>query len=261
MGHIRLGDLPRTHKWDQVVAFIEGGADATQLAQATIDATEMGLVTAGKDPGVIEAFWLLTNLPIAAKCEDFADGLRHYGLRVGDAPGLMEIVGAVTDALDAKRPNNQGRTDLGEMAQMAAAEALTRVVGDQTSSLYGSNAEDVQRAFKKLGTVRQFSRFGRAFFVRFTYKCLDYFLSRTWSQHVGLGRRFTTLAQFATFTEALETHCHEAARIVEDYSGEWFAKTNWDQGGIPRSSAAKFTAHAMEKLTDELKRGAPANVP
>ena len=40
MGHIRLGDLPRTRKWQQVVALLEVGAGAAQLANATISAAE-----------------------------------------------------------------------------------------------------------------------------------------------------------------------------------------------------------------------------
>jgi hypothetical protein len=260
VGHIRLGELPRTRKWQHVIALIECGAGAIQLAQATLAAAEEGLRQAGTDPGVVETFWLLTRLPLAAQSADFAGGLRHCGLNVADAPGLMEIVGALTDALDATMPNNKGRSDLGEMAQAAAAEALTRVVGTKTKSLYGSSPEEVRKAFGDLATVRNFSVFGRAFFARFTYKCIDYFLSRAWAQHVGEGRRFPTLARVAHFSEALEIHCHEAARIVEDYAGEWFSKTNWEQGGIPRSRTVRFTAHAMRKLIDELKRGAQSHV-
>jgi alkaline phosphatase len=40
MGHIRLGDLPRTRKWQEVVAFIEGGAGTAQVANARIFAAE-----------------------------------------------------------------------------------------------------------------------------------------------------------------------------------------------------------------------------
>ena len=38
MGHIRLGNLPRTRKWQEVVGLIEGGAGTAQIANATITA-------------------------------------------------------------------------------------------------------------------------------------------------------------------------------------------------------------------------------
>lgn len=257
MGHIRLGELPRTRKWTQVVGLIGGGAGTAQVANATIQAADSGLALAAKDKGVIETLWLLTQLPVAARSDNFAEALRACGLSVSDSPGLMEIVGALTDAIDAKMPNCRGRTDLGEMAQMAAAETLTEVIGGRTNGLFGTTPDDVQQAFSKLATNKQFSIFAKDFFARFTNKCMSYFLSRALSQQLGEGQRFTTLSQQAEFTAAIETHCREAARIVEEFSGGWFSSKNWEtKGQISREDIAAFTGYAMKKLTDELKRGA-----
>jgi hypothetical protein len=212
---------------------------------------------AAKDDGAVETIWLLTKLPLAARSKDFAQALRDCGLSVSDSPGLMEIVGAVADAIDAKMPNCKGRTDLGEMAQMAAAETLTEVVGQRTKTLFGTTPDDVQQAFSKLATSMQFSIFAKDFFARFTNKCMNYFLSRALAHNIGEGQRFTTLSQQAEFTKALETHCREAARIVEEFSGDWFSKKNWEtRGGITREDTAAFAGYAMKKLVDELKQGA-----
>jgi len=43
MGHTRLGDLPRTRKWQEVVALVAGGAGVCQVANAVIQAAERGL--------------------------------------------------------------------------------------------------------------------------------------------------------------------------------------------------------------------------
>jgi hypothetical protein len=260
MGHIRLGYLPKTRKWKEVVALIEGGAGTAQLATATINAAEGALNFAVKDHGVVETIWLLTQLPLAARSDDFATALRDRGLPVSDSPGLMEVVGAVSDAVDARLSNCRGRTDLGEMAQMAANETIADVIGGKTNGLFGTTSADVRNAFASLGTVKKFSEFARQFFARFTNKCLDFFLSRTLAHHVGDGRRFTTLAQKADFTKALTTHCQEAAVIVERFSGEWFAKTKWEQGEISREKTAGFVSHAMTKLVSELKLGARPDV-
>jgi hypothetical protein len=115
----------------------------------------------------------------------------------------------------------------------------------------------VRQAFSKLATNKQFSTFAKDFFARFTNKCMNYFLSRALSHHVGEGQRFTTLSEQAEFTKALEIHCKEAARIVEEFSGGWFSKKSWDTGGdISRQDIAAFAGYAMTKLTAELKQGA-----
>jgi hypothetical protein len=142
---------------------------------------------------------------------------------------------------------------------MAAAETLVEVIGAKTNGLFGTTPSDVQKAFASLATVKQFGTFTKGFFARFTNKCLGYFLSRTLSDHVGEGRRFRTLTQQGEFSKALDTHCKEAARIVEAYAGEWFSKTNWEKGGISRAEATKFVGYAMTKAVAELKQGARAD--
>lgn len=139
---------------------------------------------------------------------------------------------------------------------MAASETISKIIGSRTQSLFGTTSEDVKLEFSKLATNRQFSIFAREFFSRLTYKCLDYFLSRAYSYHIGGNRRFTTLAQQAELEKALELHCQQASLIVEEFSGGWFSKTNWEKGGISRNDAAGYAHIAMRKLVSELKEGA-----
>ena len=260
MGHIRLGSLPRTRRWQEVVALIAGGAQAAQIANATIRAAERILSTAFHDVGLRDSLWLFLQLPLAARADDFRQSLDHLGLSVSHATGLMDILGAFADAIDERLANNCGRTDLGEMAQMAAVETFAEVISPQTQGLFGSTWENVQQAFARLATPGQVSHLGRRFFARLIYKFLDFYLSRALTDHVGQGRRFATLKQVADFSHALETHCGEAARIVEIFSGEWFAKHHWEtRGDISRELVAKFAHGAMRKLIDELKEGASAN--
>ncbi len=47
MGHIRLGTLPRTQKWNQVVSLIAGGADVGRIA-AAIKSGELRAVKRGR---------------------------------------------------------------------------------------------------------------------------------------------------------------------------------------------------------------------
>jgi hypothetical protein len=255
MGHTRLGDIPRTRAWRDVVALIAGGAGASQIANATISAAERGLNLASNDKALVETVFLLSQLPLAARTSDFAGALRQAGLNVPDTPGLMDVVGAFSEAIDAKLKNGS-RSDLGEMAQMAAAETITRFIGEKTHSLFGVTGADVQGALSQMATNVQFSHFARTFFSQLTTRCMDYFLSRAFSYHIGEGKRFATLAQQARFNEALNLHCREASKIVEQFSGGWFSKTNWEMGGISRREAAGFAHVAMQKVVSELKAGA-----
>ena len=62
MGHIRLGVLPKSRKWKQVVGLIAGGADVEHIAAASADAAENGLDRASR-------FSIVNGLSFRAVCE------------------------------------------------------------------------------------------------------------------------------------------------------------------------------------------------
>ncbi|MCL6507170.1 MAG: hypothetical protein K6T59_09105 [Bryobacteraceae bacterium] len=76
MGHIRLGTLPRTRKWIQVLDLIGGGAGTPEVAAATMEASQGGLAKAAKDPGLIHTVWLLTQVPPASRASTRAAAAR-----------------------------------------------------------------------------------------------------------------------------------------------------------------------------------------
>ena len=50
MGHVRLGSLPKTRKWQQVTDLLGGDADIGEIAAASSDAAENSLGRAANDP-------------------------------------------------------------------------------------------------------------------------------------------------------------------------------------------------------------------
>ena len=252
MGHQRLGTLPKTRKWDRVVDLVGGGADVGDVATAVAIAAEKSIHGAADDPAVKAAFFLLTQIPLAARKADFVPELRMLGLKVSDRPSLVEIVAAMADAVDRQVRAVGGRTDLGEMAQMAATESLNAVAGRELPGLFGATPDDVKGALSGLATVKQFSVLAQDFFARLTRRHLDYYLSRELPKHVGVSARFQTIREHRSFEDALDLHCRETARIVKEFSGEWFSKTNYE-GGIDQRKAGNFVHVAFDKVRRELR--------
>jgi hypothetical protein len=254
VGHIRLGELPRTRKWNQVVELIQHEGGAAEIASATLDAAESGFKQAASDEGVGRVTWLLTQLPLAARDPDFVGRLAALGLPVSGEPNLAELVGAFSDAVDHHMRRSGGRTDLGEMAQMAASEALTSLLGARSQNLFGTTPADIKGELGAMATTKQFGTFAREFFARLTRRYLTFFLSRELSNHVGGNRRFANSSEHSEFNRALDLHCRQASRIVEEFAGGWFSKTNWEQG-ITTDNARNFAWVALKKLRSELRRG------
>lgn len=259
MGHVRLRRLPATRKWEQVVALLAEGAAVEEIAAASADAADGALQHARADGTLANAFWLLTQLPLAARAPDFPEAARRIGVEISDRPTLMEVVAAFSDAVDRASLGQPGRTDLGAMAQGIAAESLATFAGADLPGLFMPDAEDVRRGLGKLAAPDRFARMARDFFARLTHKHLDYYLSRTIADHVGPGERLPTVADHGAFDAALALHCGEASRIVEDFAGGWFSKTNY-QGGITPEKARGFVFVALGKMAAELKKRDRARV-
>jgi hypothetical protein len=207
---------------------------------------------------VRHAFWLLTQIPLAAREKHFAPALRRLGVEIGDHPTLLEVTTALMDAVDHGVAQSKRRSDFGEMAQLCAVESLTAVAGRELPDLFGTN-ERVQRILGGLATPKQFAVLARDFFARLARLHLNYFLSRTLSGHVGASRRFSSVREHRAFEEALDVHCRETSRIVREFSAEWFSK-HVHEGGIDQGKAGRFVHAAFQKVREELRRRRGADV-
>ena len=262
MGHIRLGQLPRTRKWRDVVELIAAGADVPQVANATIKAADAAFSFVNGDCGYNQAVWLMTQLGLAAGQEKPLEYLRSQGVDIPANTSLPGIVVALTEALDNYSAAQGGHSDLGELAQRALVDAVIQRLEPQLrqQSLFNTPAAEAQRALSEFRKPNEFGQLCRGFYSRLTNECMGYFLTRTLATNLGDGQRFPTMNQMAQFEEALSTHCREASAIVEQFSGEWFSKHRYEeQGNISRDSVRGFASWALKKMKDELKAGAKAD--
>ena len=227
MGHIRLGRLPKSRRWEQVVGLLRVGAGIGELAAAIADAAEGELQSAKGDPALAYAVWLLTQLPLAARSPHFAARLGELGFDKGAEQSVLTLIAGFSKAVDRNVAGLANRTDLGELTRQAAAESISSIVGTGTPSLFGSSAEDLQRRLGHLATRDRFAGLARDFFARLTHKTLEYYVSRELPNHVGPGTPVPSIDRQIEFRAALEHHCREAALIVEQFAGGWYSKSNF----------------------------------
>lgn len=253
MGHNRLGTLPDTAPWRRVVGAIADGDSAAGVAAVTTDAATAGLDKAKADPGLARAVFLLARTALAAREDDFPAALAAAGVFVPPDPGLFDLTAAVLTAThDWYAATRTRRTDLGEMAALAATEALARCAGDRAGEMFPDGGE-ARRAARALSTKAGFGRLAHALFARFTARFLMYHLGRELPLHVGGNGRFADPAAHAAFVRDLETHCDQAALIVKDFAAGWFDKSRVE-GGVSAERTRGFAAHCVTKLSGELAR-------
>jgi hypothetical protein len=253
MGHIRIGSLPATKKWKEVVGLITEGAEVSRVAESTVHASELAFNKVSDDFGFREAVWLMTQFGVAGSKDDPARHLDAMGIEISGVSSVVEVAMAVAGELDRRVDASRRRSDFGEMAQRALISSVTEHLQEKMPGLLPSSADDVTSALGKLGKKKEFAQLSRSFFSKLTNQCLEYFLSKNLATHVGETKRFATTEQLAQFEAALSKHCDEASAIVEDFSGDWFSKNRFEGGGeISREKAERFGWYALEKMRREL---------
>jgi hypothetical protein len=264
VGHTRLGAIPKTRKWRDVVEQVTGGhvtgrgvvsvtADMAVIAAKTLNAAQRALDRAVEDQGVRYTFYLLTQVTLAARTADWETPLGKHGIRLSGEASIFDFTAEVQAAIDrhAARSSSEA-TDLSEIAQQSAGEAILSLAASRTASLFGGSSEEVKHAIRSLSTKKGFGELGQQFFGIFVSRFLNFYLSRATAAELG-GRRLRDLGDVAQFNATLRSHCNQSARIVRDFCGTWYSKTEYEQG-IDLENTSRFLAVAMKKLRSELEQ-------
>ncbi len=145
------------------------------------------------------------------------------------------------------------------MAVRAATDALTTLAAPRAHTLFGETGEELRMAVRPLSTKAGFAELGQVFFGRFISGFLNFYLSRVTAAHLG-AERLQQVGDITTFNRALDAHCRESARIVRDFAGQWFSKTEYQQG-ISLDNTGGFVAIALGKLQEELRLQGAGSTP
>lgn len=257
MGHTRLGRIPKLRKWQDVVAAFSAnqGSSAetvSRVADLTLAAAEPALARAANDPALQQCFYAMAKLVLAAREDDWQGALRGAGFDVPSNASVFDLAtalhGYVDDALLA-----QGRTsDVGEIALRAMGQAIVESAEPSSRTLFGTTPDDVRRAVYDLSTKKGFASLGQHFFGNFLARFLNSYVSRISATAAGTDK-VGGVADLTKFNADLNHHCVQSARILRDFCGEWYSKTEYERGIDPENSA-RFVGVAVGKLAAELRR-------
>lgn len=254
MGHIHLGVLPGTRKWRDVVGLLEGLAHSNEVIAAAAAAAEADLQRAADDPTFVESVRLLAAIPRAAAGRTLVGSLAELAVATSPQPQLLELIAAVGTRLDEVAGRAARRTDFGEMARRALLSSFAEHIGGAQPSHFEAAPEDLRAALHRFAQPRGFTDLARGYFTHLLSQTLGFWLDRTLSAQVGPGRRFAHVGERRAFDAALAQHCHEATRIIQEFSAGWYGKMYQRGGPITGQDATVLGAVALKKITAELRR-------
>ncbi len=254
MGHTITAELPKTQKWNRVLSLMQAPfCDHVTIASATVDAAERRLLALRGDRSLTYSFWLLTRLATAARGDDFRADLERLGIAVYEGDHVLSLLARVNDRVTDELARFPESGPFGDISSLSVRRALTDTLGAQNLSLFGSTVDDLAEAFRTHSTAAQFGELATRFFGDFYARTLRYYIDRAIPASLTSEGGLQSIDDAQVFSDALDRHARESARIVERFASEWFVKHHGLHGGpISRDEVERFNAHAMRKLRKEL---------
>ena len=90
MGHSRIGTLPATKRWKEVVRLVANGADEAKVGEAVLQASGGTFAPVRDDAGFQAAFRLITELALAGGKKNPAGELAAAGVEIPQDTSLVE---------------------------------------------------------------------------------------------------------------------------------------------------------------------------
>lgn len=254
MGHIRLGTLPQSKKWREVISILESGASVDAIAEAAAKASERDLSNASNDPRFQFVASLLVRLPLLARAPGFQAELADLGVGQNAHTSVTGLLSGLELAIDKQSFDEGLSSDAGELAKSALLETLSVQMRNRLPTLFEPTPQDIRAVLGGFASGDQFAGLARDFFARLTYRSLDYYLSRELANHTGVEGRFANDAQRVAFQQSLAQHTFEASAIVQTFAGGWYGKTVWQRNALDQAAIDRFTQYAFKKMRAELGR-------
>lgn len=250
MGHERIGTLPKTQKWQAIVATMVETPETVglekRLANDVLGAASKQFSALSSDPALQAAFTFLVDLSRSVEHSSTDGGFASMTL-----PQLHS-------ELTRRLAKTDGSLEAREVVRRAVSDALIRWQIDHRDDQRSLFAETQRRSgtWDDLRSGRGFCEISRLFFANLTERYLRYYLEREASSAI------SNLLERDLFQQKLRAHvdsvsriAFETAKITQSYSAGWYEK-NARQSAPDTKRVRSFLRYAITKLKSDFAREA-----
>lgn len=257
MGHERIGALPHSKRWRDIVAQIAtasgSASDVADLAKSTVENVRSRFRSLHSDDGVIAAFQFLVALAKSATGGAQPTEPHAPAIDLDKNPSTLRLVAELRSWVD----DHQESTEYGDIAKKAAADAIALWSEQQKQqpTLFPHEG-DSREVWRRADNGAGFCEVARLFFSKFTERYLNYFLGREASAVLaGAGERDRLASQLQEHVDGVSKYAFETSRITQSFAAGWFNLHAQDR--VPsKGELESFLSVAFGKMREELLREA-----
>lgn len=256
MGHRRLGRLPKTVGFKKLMALLgTNEGDAATITEVTAEATKEKLEELADGPVINYCHWLLTRISWFSRSDNFIELLSSIEIKVPADSQAIHFVSRVFDTASREIRKRCTPSVFSDIAEQALRQTLTETITERSRTLFGTSLYDLQSACREYSTKTGFGNLSRRFYANLLSRYINYFVQKELSNSIGPDKAIGSVASASAFTQSLNNYCWQSAKIIEDFSGSWYSKHNWEKrGDLSEDDVRPFTAFSLKKLRMELAR-------
>jgi hypothetical protein len=256
MGHERVGLLPKTKRWSDLVRQMEAVSSSSlpvaTVASQTLQNVRRQYETLFKDDAVRSTFAFLVAFSHACRASNPEQELKASGIPISENSNLLSLVRTLKEQI----PTREAVSEYGQLALAAAADAIGQWYAQNATRqlpLFKPSSQFLS-SWRELGNGSGFCELARLFFGKVTERYLNYFLDRTASATLpSIEQREQFRQDVRSHVDAVSKHAFETAEITQSFAAGWFNAHARDK--IPTTEEIEgFLAIAFGKLRDELRR-------
>jgi len=266
MGHVRLGKLPASKKWKEIVQYLaDGNISVAELADRIAEACDKSFAVATNDPAFQKALHLLCQIPQAAKQDNISEALAKLGIQVPDNPTRTDIIVGFDGAIEnTQRDGSKNITDLSDIAKQAGIAALNTLLQKTVPPLQMDFLKEpksaVHRQLEESATAEGFGDLAQNFFATLAKNNIQYYIDRELPNHLGNNGFSHSIPDMTLFDQSLDRHCKEASFIMRTFARDWNANALYNQKKTLTQKDVNGFAHvAIDKMRKEFKFRNEAN--
>ena len=255
MGHERVGALPHTARWQEVVEGIADAAsidgDVSGLAQSTLKNVRSRLLKIHTDTGFVASFQFLLGLVLSASPTVDRATLGNLAIDLEVNPSPLKLANALAQYVEENRQS----AEYAELARKAAIDVISVWTQSNTQQLsFIVDHEQAQEIWSKASSGSGFCEVARLFFGKFVERYLNYFICREASSHLeNTETRERLSRRLSNHLDGVSQHAFETAKITQSFAAGWFNRHARD--GMPeQDKISGFLSHSIGKLREELLR-------
>ena len=260
MGHERVGALPHTKKWRDVVTQLGESSgsrdDVAAIADAVLQNVRVQFRKIHSDDGVVAAFQYLVALTKTASLRNVGDASFSPTIDLEGSPSTLKLIGQLRSWVEAQG----GSREYADIAAKASADAISLWSAQQNmqASLF-TGPGDPRDIWQRADNGAGFCEVSRLFFSKFTERYLNYFLEREASASMAsVSERDRFASQLRDHVDDVSKFAFETSRITQSFAAGWF--NNYASDRYPSKDESRgFLSVAFGKMREELRREADAH--